>query len=167
MFLRSFIAFLLAPTAAVSLTGSYRQTHSNMYVQYTSEIDWKCVKVHATADDDNMVLDLYKEAKLHGGPVTVVTPVQRAILTKDKFTVATPMSSKFTRQSYDLHWYDNDTLVVTGEQTPALYVWQRANSSAEPADIARITAYLRNISFDVPDPTYREIKPTYDVKTCA
>lgn len=167
MLRRLLTAFLLAPAAALSLTGAYRQTHSNMYVQYTTEVDWKCVTVHVTADDDAMTLDVYKKARLHGGPVTVITPVQRALLGNNKFTVTTPLSSKFTRQTYDVHTFVNDTLVITGEETPSLYVWQRANSSAEPVDIPRLLAFLRNISFDVPDATYREITPTYDVNTCA
>ena len=152
---------------AFSIEGAYHQTHSNMYVQYTTEIDWKCVKVHANVDNDT-TLSLQKQARLHGGPVTVMTPIQTAVLgpNKSNFTVETPHSSRFPRQTYDLHWYTNDTVVVTGEETPALFVWQRANTTEEPVDIARLETFLAEIPFDVPDPIYRKIASTYDRSTC-
>lgn len=161
--LRSFIVSLLLPFLArgLSLAGSYRQTHSNLYVQYTTEIDWKCITVHATADDASNILEIYKKARLHGGPITVTTPVQKALLGPSNFTVAHP------QLTYDVHAFVNDTVVVTGVETPSLYVWQRSNSSAEPVDIPRLTAFLTNIKFEVPDTTYKKIVSTYNVSTCA
>jgi hypothetical protein len=166
MLLRRFFIASLAPCLALglSLAGSYRQTHSNMYVQYTTEIDWKCVMVYATAndEDDPTTLDLYKQARLHGGPVTITTPVQKVEVGPSNLTVAQPL-----KQTYGIHWLNNDTVVITGQETPSLYVWQRSNSSGEPVDIPRLTAYLTTIPFDVPDATYRQIRVTYDVENCA
>ncbi len=154
-------AFWLASCHALDLAGSYRQTYSNLYVQYTTEIDWKCVTVHATVGDAAHRLEIYKKARLHGGPVTITTPVQQASMGPSNFTVAHP------KRTYDVHAFVNDTVVVTGVETPSLYVWQRSNSSEEPVDIPRLAAFLDSIHFDVPDTTYRKITATYDVHTCA
>lgn len=165
-----------AATAAVghaydafpNITGIYRQTHSNMYVQYTTEIDWKCVQVHVKVDDNATDLEIYKQARLHGGPVTVTTPVQKALLGSNKFTVVVEHNSvpPVNVRSYDIHPYSNDTYVITGEDTPSLYVWQLADSTEEPVDIARLQTFLKKIGFDIPDPHYRNITATYDPSTC-
>lgn len=156
-------------TVLANMTGVYRQTHSNMYVHYTTEIDWKCVQVHVTVDEDAASLEIYKRARLHGGPITVTTPVQKAQVVGDnKFTVIThnALTPVSYLRAYDVHPYSNDTYVITGEDTPSLYVWQLADSSEEPVDIARLQAFLEKIGFYVPDPHYRNISVTYDLDTC-
>ena len=166
LFSAFFFHFLVHTAQPQSLTGAYLQTYSNMYVQYTTEIDWKCIKVFVSEDKDARFIDIYKEARLHGGPVKVTTPIQRAVLGNANFTVEMPLSSRFPRQSYGTHWFTNDTLVITGEEVPALYVWQRHNSTEEPADIPRLVEFLDKIPFDVPDKTYREIVSTYNSSSC-
>lgn len=155
--------------ASLNMTGLFHQTYSSTYVQSTSEIDWKCVKVHVTPTPrDPAWIEIYKEAHLHGGPATVTTPVQLAQLNGSSFTITTRGIMSPTRvRTYDVHAYTNDTYVITGKDDPALYVWTRANSTDEPVDIARLSAYVDELGFDVPDPMYRNITPTYNPKTCS
>ena len=162
-------AALLCPTiaraASNTLTGTWDQVYSNKYVQSTTEMDWKCIKVHAYAQDKQ--LNIYKVAHLHGGPQVVITPLVTAHLDNDKINIqknarssASPVKKDDT---FDVHKYSNDTIIITGDDNPALFVWTREGSQEEPIDIPRLMAFAETIGFEVDQD---QIVSTYNKTTC-
>ena len=164
------LAALLCPVAAAAMprtfTGTWNQVYSNNYVQTTTEIDWKCIKVY-TYLDKNTDLAIFKVAHLHGGPQVVVTPVVSADLRDNKITVkGNPRASNSPVKidsTYDIHPYSNDTVVITGDNNPALYVWTREGSDEEPVDIPRLLAFADKLGFQLHKD---QIVPTYNRTTC-
>lgn len=148
----------------ISLNGTWLQLYSNGYVQSTSEIDWRCVRVQALVDGSD--LSIQKTASLHGGPISVTSPLIHARLLDDnKFAVPTSLRSSVT---YDVHVYDNNTVVITAEQTPALYVWTRPfpADDDDPIDVPRLAAFTQRIGFESNDPYYNRIVQTYNNTQC-
>lgn len=110
---------------------------------------------------------MFKVAHLHGGPQVVVTPTVTADLRNDKITVKgnprSPNTPVKVDSMYDVHTYSNDTMVITGDNNPALYVWTREGSDEEPVDIPRLLAFVDNLGFQL---NKDQIVPTYDKTTC-
>jgi hypothetical protein len=134
-------------------------------VQPTSEVDWRCIKAYATENDK--LVYLHKLARLHGGSQIVATPIYTAHVYDNKITmqhslIETPVTKDTV---YDIHAYSNDTLVITGEGSPALFVWTRDNGGDEgaPVDIARLMAFVDKIGFKLNE---TDIVKTYDKNTC-
>ena len=163
-------AALLLPAAMTwaasnTLTGTWHQVYSNKYVGSTTEMDWKCIKVHAHTQGAQ--LSIYKVANLHGGPQTIITPLVKAHLDKNKIIMhenarssASPVKQDVT---YDVHTYSNDTVIITGEDNPALFVWTREGSQEEPVNIPRLMAFVDTIGFQL---NADQIVPTYNKATC-
>ena len=158
---------------AIQINGTWNQRFSSMYVQSTTEGDWRCIKVNVTVDDQNRV-SWYKTAHLHGGPLTVTTDTRYAQLHGDKVTVKTHVDAlrlkdtkvmMKTTSVYDVHSYSNQTLVITGEDDPALYVWTKEGYD-EGIDVPRLHAYLQELGFIVKDDEYNFIVETYDNSKC-
>lgn len=145
------------------LHGTFYQTYSNMYVQSTTEIDWKCIKVYVDSLENPPRIVFHKTASLHGGPLNVTTPTVEAKILDNAFSIPSSGLTKI----YDIHDYSTNTLVITGRDTPALYVWNRQGShDDEPVDIPRLLVYMHDIDFRVHDPFYSKIVLTYDDEQC-
>lgn len=179
--LLQYLASALALTTA-DVAGTWRQVYSNPYVQATAEIDWACVEVDIAAPfPDPETLVLTKRAYLHGGPQTVTTPGFSATLEDGHKLVfpkaaaivvhtlrGAPASIKVDRV-FDLHRYNNDTLVVTGENDPTLLVWARGQG-ADPANVPSpedVEAFVANLGFRPANPAYATVKSTYNATACA
>ena len=172
------LASALALTTA-DLAGTWRQAYSNAYVQATAEIDWGCVEVDIEVPDEAAgQLVLRKRALLHGGPQNVTTPAFPARLADGHKLVfpsaatvvvhtlrGAPVSIKADRV-FDLHSYDNDTLVVTGANDPALLVWTKGAAAAQSPSKADIEAYVQALGFRPEDPDYATVSPTYNATAC-
>lgn len=157
-----------AHAATVTLHGKWNQLFSNLYVYRTSEVDWKCVRVFV--DVNGSTMSFYKRASLHGGPVDVTTPVLHTTLMNDKFAVPTSFRSSIT---FNVHPYNNHTVIVTGEEVPALYAWvrpdavDRDNDDDQVLDVPRLLAFVKHIGFASRDPSDDVLVETYDRKACA
>ena len=154
------VAWAAAPT---SLSGTWKQVFSNRYVQSTSEMDWRCIKAYAMVTDKHAYI--HKLARLHGGPQIVVTPIFTAHVDDGKMTmqhslIETPVKKDSV---YDIHAFTNDTIVITGEDNPALFVWTRDGSEEDPVDIPRLLAFVDKIGFKLNE---ADIVQTYDKDTC-
>lgn len=154
--------------ASALKAGVYDQVYSNAYVQSTTEMDWKCIQVYVyvntTRDDSTTAVFVHKTAHLHGGPQIVTTPVIETKVANNSMTI-TSKATKVTK-AYDIHDYSNDTMVITGRDDPALYVWTRQGSREDPVDIPRLLVYVQDLGFHVKDPIYSKIVSTYDKETC-
>jgi hypothetical protein len=100
-------------------------------------------------------------------PQVVVTPVVTADFRNNKITVkGNPRSSNSpvkVDSVYDVHQLSNDTVVITGEDKPALFVWTREGSDERPLDIPRLVAFADKLGFKIND---NQIVPTYDKTNC-
>jgi hypothetical protein len=150
--------------ASTSLSGTWKQVFSNRYVQSTSEMDWRCIKAYAMVTDKHVFV--HKLARHHGGPQIVGTPSLTAQIDGGKMTrqhslIETPVKKDSV---YDIHAFSNDTIVITGEDNPALFVWTRDGSrDPDPVDIPRHMAFVDKIGFKVNE---TDIVQTYDENTC-
>jgi hypothetical protein len=165
MFMKFALALLATPS--LLLNGTWHETYSNNYVQTTSQVDWKCVVVHVRVDDDGD-MTLQKTASLHGGPINMTSPLVRTKLQGNTFATPTSFRSSVT---YDVHPYDNRTVVITGEEVPAMYVWTRPPESDDeddydPVDVPRILAFAEKLGFHSSDRYYNEMVQTYDARSC-
>lgn len=176
--LLAFLGLLVAASALPAKTmmnGTWLQLFSNNYVQTTTEVDWKCITVHVDTfvHDENRFV-LFKTAKLHGGPQMVITPVVQGTWegTSDdapSFTLTTATSLTSTQTGYDVHRYNNHTLVITGKTKPALYVWTRGRGrgdDAEPVDIPRLMTYIQDLGVQTNDTHYNNMLQTYNDTDC-
>ena len=149
---------------STSLSGTWRQIYSNAYVQTTREVDWRCIKAYVIENETGVYI--HKIARLHGGPATVVTPVFAVRVKDNKMTVHhTSVETPVKRDTlYDIHEFSNDTVIITGEDNPALYVWTRDGSRDEGGvDIPRLMAFVDKIGFKL---NATDIVPTYDKNAC-
>jgi hypothetical protein len=153
-----------AAASTTPLAGTWKQIFSNKYVQSTMEMDWRCIKAYAMVTDQYVFI--HKIARLHGGSQIVVTPITTAHIDDNKVTVAHPTIQTPVKKDtvYDIHEYSNDTIVITGEDNPALFVWTRDGSHDEdPVDIPRLMAFVDKIGFKLNE---TDIVKTYDKDTC-
>lgn len=142
------------------LNGTWKQLYSNQYVQLTTEIDWKCIQVYVSVNDDSREMTFYKKAKLHGGPQDVVTPNVHARLYNNQTKYKVSSNNK----TYDIHPYSNDTVVITGVNDPSFYVWQLSDEDDDDddvVDVPRLVVFVNKLGLR--EQTY--IK-TYDKTTC-
>lgn len=155
MFCKRYVLLFLCSVSSVHVhgdpvmtSGTYNQLYTNSYVDATTEIDWKCTKVHVTItkppnDNDARHIAFHKTANLHGGPQQVRTPTVSGSIEGNTLTLDTSV--------LDIHPYDNDTVVLTGTTNPSFYVWTRsANTSSEPADIPRMMAFANKLGLSAP-----------------
>lgn len=154
------LSMLVTGTTGV-MNGTWKQLYSNQYVQLTTEIDWKCITVYVSVNDDGSnEMTFYKKAKLHGGPQDVVTPKVHAHLYNNQ----TKYKVSSTNKTYDIHPYSNGTVVITGKNDPSFYVWQRSQDDDDDddvVDVPRLVVFVKKLG--VREQTY--IK-TYDKTTC-
>lgn len=131
----------------IDMNGTWNQLYSNQYVQLTTEIDWKCIKVYVSTNDTSNEMTFFKKASLHGGPQYVVTPKVHAKLYNDptKYKVCS------TNKTYDIHHYSNATVVITGKNDPSLYVWQRVSEDDDDddddpvVDVPRLVVFVKKL----------------------
>lgn len=161
-----------ANTAPPHVNGTWRQVYTNTFVQGTTEIDWRCVVVDVTLVNGSRA-DIRKSARLHGGPViiNVTTHVEfdesTLAFRKDVGMFAPSLRSMPTHLTYNLHPFDNQTWVITGQEEPSVVVWtQDEGSGSEPQDISRLSEYLEELDFDPPDDEYKKLILTYDTTLC-
>lgn len=160
------LAFVVQGVCAlpIPLNGTWKQTYSNVYVQSTTEIDWKCIKVYVKTHDSDSTMTFHKTASLHGGPMMVTTPTFEAHIVKDTFI--------YKQKTYDVHPYSNDTYVITGKDNPSMFVWTRDdggkinNDESAPVDVPRLTAFLNKLGHMDTVSKYRDIVQTYDDASC-
>jgi hypothetical protein len=98
--------------------GTWVQPLSNYYVQTTSEVDWKCVRVNFTTEGG--ITSMTKRAYLHDmtiGQQTTTVPVSVA------FDTETMTMILGGQEVFDLRQYTEQLIVVTGRESPSLFVW--------------------------------------------
>jgi len=167
----SFCAVLFGTSSACAaapnvISGSWKQLYSNNYVQLTTEIDWRCIKAYAFQSENETEVYIHKLARLHGGMQIVITPILTAHVEDNQLTIQRPTDPSPVKEDrvYDIHEYSNDTLVITGEDNPALFVWRRDGSLEKNSiDIPRLMAFAADIGFKVRE---TDIVNTYDKNEC-
>jgi hypothetical protein len=121
-----------ATTASV-LAGNWTQVLSNYYVQTTTEIDWKCVRVHVVESIPGR-LTLYKSAVQHSAVDGVPVHAYPVNMTLEDQTYLVPYPRQFLRRPGDppslhIRRADRDLAVLTGRNDISLYVWTRKSLS--------------------------------------
>lgn len=100
-----------------SYTGTWWQVYSTAYIQYTTEIDWHCVRVDISSVDQSTFV-LSKTVSLHGGDVQMTTPLKllSATTTGEWYIGGEGFISRYESQ---------DLILLTGMNNFSLYVWSR------------------------------------------
>lgn len=115
----------------------YVQVYSNYYVQSTIEVDWKCIRVGVTRDQEN--LNVTKNGYLHGiygSPVQSSTSynITNEKLHSDKDTLVLRVENK-------------DYLLLTGTNNLTLYVWAKDYDRFMNNHNTDVQQYLKSINF--------------------
>jgi hypothetical protein len=127
MLSRTFLALASATLAAGGFVphGTWLQPLSNYYVQTTSEVDWKCVE--ATFYKDHGQLFMVKTAVLHdietGNNVSSVPVEVNFDADNNTMTLSIPGGSSSLDDVYDIREASEHLIVVTGRDSPSVFVW--------------------------------------------
>lgn len=121
--------------ANARINGSWKQLYTNVHVDTTREIGWRCVSVDVNINKNEAKIQ--RHASLHGGSETIdavaMVRFDESNLVFEKNIFTGPALR--VQLSYNLHQCDNATWVVTGQDDGSAYVW---TDGSEPVDIPRL-----------------------------
>lgn len=108
------------------LKGEWIQIYSNYFVQSTTEIDWKCVRISIAGN--NNALNVTTKAFVHGIPSEDISILHtyNVSTASDNTTILTNQKEKLRiRKSGLLEENNLDYVVLTPANNISLYVWTR------------------------------------------
>ena len=116
---------------------NYVQVYSNYYVQSTTEVDWKCIRVDATRDKEH--LNVVKNGFLHGVYGSPVQSMMKYNITNDKF--------KGEKETLVLRVENDEYLLWTGTNNLTMYVWARDYEHFMDNHNKEVIQYLKSLNF--------------------
>lgn len=129
---------LMGATLAELIPSDYVQVYSNYYVQSTTEIDWKCIRVSVTQDQDR--LNVTKNGYLHGIYGSPVKSIMSYNVTgKNKF--------KGEKETLVLRVENEDYLLWTGTNNLTMYVWAKDYERFMDDHNDDVRDYLKTLNF--------------------